>query len=323
MIDSPAGTPTMSRPPGAHWPSVRILVDFLLDIAEIARNGGSILDVLIVTVVVEANLADMASDPELQARYAGLASPPPDALRRPVRVSAVAAAIGLPHETVRRRLIRLAELGECAIGPRGVVISTARLASPDYARIAVERYARTRRLYEDLLEAGALTEMAPEDRRDVPADAPVRLCNRLLSDYYLRTLKLLMPRVGDPLAALILLGVTRANLEGQSPEARAATEVLPDAARKPARRLAIAAQMGLPAETVRRRLIDLERRGYCRTAPGGVVLEGKALLRPEALTLFQENQVNLVRFFLQLSQGGVLARWDAERAHEGSRRAPA
>lgn len=319
MIESPAGEPARSRLLGVHWPSVRSLVDFLLDIADIARNGGSILDVLIVAVVVEANLADMASDPELQARYASLSSPPPDAVRRPVKVSSVAAAVGLPYETVRRRLIRLTELGDCAIGPTGVVVPAARLSSPDFARIAVERYARTRALYEDLLELGALADMAIHDEVAAPAEAPVRLCNRLLSEYYLRTLNLLMRRVGDPLAALILLGVARANLEGQSREARASTEILPDSARRPARRRAIADQMGLPAETVRRRLIDLERRGYCRTAPGGVVLEAKALLQPEALALFQENQANLLRFLSRLGQGGVLAAWDAERAQAAAR----
>lgn len=69
MTDSPVQEPATSRTRGVHWPSVRILVEFLLDIAEAARNGGSILDVLIIIVVVEANLAELAADPELQRRY--------------------------------------------------------------------------------------------------------------------------------------------------------------------------------------------------------------------------------------------------------------
>jgi hypothetical protein len=293
-------------------------VDFLLDIAEAARNGGSILDVLILTVVVEANLAPLASDPELQRRYTDLASPPPDALRRPVNVSAVAASMELPYETVRRRLVRLAELGECEIGRKGVVVPTARLSSPDYARIAIARYERTRRLHGDLLEAGALQD--PASRRDLRGEAqeggdpPVRLCNRLLSEYYLRTLNLLVRAAGDPVAALILLGVARANMAGQPPEARPGEEVPPDSAGKPARRLAVATQLGLPAETVRRRLIDLERRGYCRTVHGGVVVDASAVLRLEALAVFQENQANLERFFARLGESGVLAVWNAERA---------
>jgi DNA-binding Lrp family transcriptional regulator len=318
MIDSTAPEP--ARPParGVHWPSVRLLVDFLLDIAEISRDGGSILDVLIITQVVEANLADMASDPALQGRYTDLASPPPDALRRPVKVSALAAAVGLPYETVRRRLVRLAELGACAIGPKGVTVPTARLTSPDYARMASARYERTRRLYDELLPAGALSDPAPAQGpgRDEAGEPPVRLCNRLLSEYFHRTLGLLMRRVGDPVDALILLGVARANMAGQPQEARAAVELLPDNARKPARRLAIAAQLGLPAETVRRRLIELERRGYCRTVHGGVLLEAAALLRRQALTLFEEHQANLERFFARLGETGVLAVWNAQRARE-------
>lgn len=319
MTDSPVQEPATSRTRGVHWPSVRILVEFLLDIAEAARNGGSILDVLIIIVVVEANLAELAADPELQRRYTDLASPPPDALRRPVNVSAIAASVGLPYETVRRRLVRLARLGACEIGRNGVVVPTARLSSPEYVRIAIAQYERTRRFYDELLEVGALPD-PPGGRGEVggeaqdSGEAPVRLCNRLLSEYYLRTLNLLMRRVGDPVDALVLLGVARANMTDLSTEARASVEIPPDIARKAARRRAVAAQLGLPAETVRRRLIELERRGFCRTVQGGVIVELAPLRRREALTLLEENRTNLERFISRLGQEGVLAIWSAERA---------
>lgn len=292
------------------WPSIRLSVDFMLDIADIARDGGPVLDILILTLVVEANLVEVNRDPALQRAYASLDSPPPDELRRPISVSSVAASLSLPYETVRRRLAALAKRGICEIGPKGVLVRTAQLNSPDYVRIAVGRYERTRRFYYDLKAVGALPP--PEDRQRLSGDAPVRLVNRLLSEYYLRAIDLFMRRLGDPVSAVIILGLARANMAALTPEGRAAPGLLPETARKPVRRSALATQLGLPAETVRRRLIELEERGYCRTTHGGVMISIDFMTRPDSLLLLQENQANLTRFLAQLQRNGLVELWDGD-----------
>lgn len=302
------------------WPTARLLVDFLLDVADIGRDGGPVLDALILTLVVDANLVDVNRDHALQRNYAGLDSPPPDELRRPISVSSVAASLSLPYETVRRRLTSLAKRGECEIGPKGVVVPTARLTSPDYVRLGLARYERTRRLYLDLKALGALPPLAGDPGR-APVDAPVRLVNRLLSEYYLRVIELFMRRLGDPVLAIIVMGLARANMADLSPEARAAPVVQPEAARTPVRRSALAAQVGLPAETVRRRLIELEERGYCRVTRGGILIAMDFVTRPDSLRLLQENQANLTRFLARLRRAGVLDLWDAEQARDDAARA--
>lgn len=306
-----------ARGPQVHWPIVRLLVDFLLDAADIARKGGSVLDTLILTVVIEANVASLSQDPALQRKYGALGSPPPDDLRRPVSMSGVAASLGLPFETVRRHLNRLAAAGECVIGPKGVVVPTARLASPDYVQLGVAQYERTRALYRDIKALGILDSVAPPGAADadppLASDAPpVRICTRLLSEYYLRVIELLMRRVGDPVSGLIVVGLARANMSGFTPEQRAAGHILPEAVRKPVRRTALAEQLGLPAETVRRRLIDLEQRGYCHTTAGGVSFAPEAMLNPDAMLMFEENQRNFLRFVNRLRRCGLLDLWDAE-----------
>jgi hypothetical protein len=184
----------------------------------------------------------------------------------------------------------------------------------------VARYERTRRLYHDLRAVGGLASLAAEPRRSYanPAlalgDAPVRLCNRLLSEYYLRLIEMMMRRLGDPVTALVLLGLARANMAGLSEEARAAHAILPESARRPVRRSALAAQLGLPAETVRRRLMELEQRGYCGPMRGGIMISMDFATRPDSLRLLQENQGNLVRFLARLRRYGLLDLWDAERA---------
>jgi DNA-binding Lrp family transcriptional regulator len=306
--------------PRSLWPAARLLVDFVMDVAEIARGGGSILDVLIVTVIVDANVAGFAFDGDLQRTYATLAAPPPDALRRPVTISTVAAAAGLPYETVRRRVGRLARAGECVVGPEGVIVPTARLVSPAYVLAAEGRYRCTRELYEALVGAGILRRDDPESpraRQRVAAsgsEAPVRLCNRLLSEYYLRMMKLMIRQVGDPVNGLILLGVARANMAGQAPDASAAAAFLPGGSRRPASRSLVACQLGIPHETVRRRLIELEARGYCRAVRRGVVVDVRAVRHPDAIELFRRNQRHLLRLFARLRRSGVLDYWDTQSA---------
>lgn len=318
MLESPGATPAGARPQQPLLPHLGLLVSFLLEIAEIARGAGSILDVLLVTVVVQANLAELSRDPELQQRYAGVAAPPPDALRRPVNISTVAAAVGLPYETARRRLNRLAELGQCEIGPAGVVVPAARVAAEDQERLDRTRYEATRRFYGRLRDAGALEDLgaaspggSPAASPFTPSDPPVRLCNRLLSEYYLRVVSLLTRRAGDPVGAVIVLGLARANLggAGASPPTVRATS---GAVGAPVRRSALAAQVGLPPETVRRRLIELEARGFCRSVPGGVVIDADNVLRTEGASLLEENTTLLREFLARLRDSAILALWDLE-----------
>jgi hypothetical protein len=322
MVDSPAIRLAAAPIATSIWPAGRLLVDFALDIADIARDGGPVLDTLILTVVVEANLDAVNRDPALQRLYGGLNAPPPDDLRRPVSVNSVAASLGLPYETVRRHLVRMASLGQCKFVPGGVLVPVAQLTSPRFVKIAVARYERTRRLYHDLKAMGALPSLSAEPRRSYanPAlgfdGAPVRLVNRLLSEYYLRLIELMMRRLGDPISALVVLGLARANMAALSDEARAAPGLLPETARQPVRRSALAAQLGLPAETVRRRLMELEQKGYYRPTRGGLMISIDLVVRPDSLRSLQENQANLIRFLSRLRRYGLLELWDAERTAE-------
>jgi len=324
MIEAPRGEHPTPPPLAAHWLMARQSVNFVMDIADIARQGGEVLDPLLLTAVVEANVAPVNQDPVLQHKYAALDTPPPDEVRRPVSMNAIAASLGQPFETVRRRLNALAAKGECVITPKGVLVPAARLAQDDYKRQSIERYERLKTLYFDLKENGGLVDMAPDTGPALPGAAwpdmeaalegppPVRLANRLLSEYYLRALELLGRRVGDPLTGLVLMGLGRANIESLTPEQLAAGFLLPDHLRKPVRRSQLARRMGLANETVRRRLLDLERRGYCQVTRQGVLFTVTSLMRPEAQALFHENNVNLMRMMSRLSRYGVLAYWDRE-----------
>lgn len=318
MVELLRGEHPQPPPLAAHWLLARLSVEFAVDVADIARDGRSVLDLLLIIAVIEANVAPINQDPELQRKFGALDAPPPDELRRPVSINAVAASLGQPFETVRRRLNALAAEGECVIGPKGVVVPTARLTSERYVRILTLRYERVRRLYLELKAADALTDMHADAGSGLPepvgrfAEPPVRLVNRLLSEYYLRALELLGRRVGDPLTALVLLGLGNLNLRNLTPEQRLANHPHPDSLRAPVRGSVLARSLGLPPETVRRRLLDLQARGYCRSGPGGVVFSIQAAAAPHAQRLFHDNNVNLMRMLGRLARYGVLEYWDAE-----------
>ena len=85
-------------------------------------------------------------------RYAGIDQPPPDEVRRPVSVSAIARSLGVPYETLRRHVWRLIEAGVCVRVEGGLIAPTTALETPAATRamLANVRYVRN---FVDILRA--------------------------------------------------------------------------------------------------------------------------------------------------------------------------
>jgi Mn-dependent DtxR family transcriptional regulator len=295
------------------WRIGRASLGFILDMIAIGRGDGSLVDPLILATVIDANLAVIAKDPELQLRYSALDAPPPDEVRRPVSISAVAGSIRLPYETVRRRIAKLAEQGACKITPRGVVVPTATLNTPAYAEQAIARYERLKRFYFELKGLGALSAMAwPNDPPAIEAP-PVRAVNRLMSEYFLRVVDSIMRNIADPLTGLILMEMARANTEHLTREERDVEAPVDDEVRRPIRTHTLATRLGLPSETVRRHVARLEKLGFVRKAGAGRLAALEKLGQgPTGANALAENLMNVHRLFTRLANHGVLAYWDAE-----------
>jgi hypothetical protein len=104
----------------------RALIAFALRALEVTtRFYGDVTGGLLFVAIVGANIRHITADPELARRYAGADTPPPDAERRPVSLRALAAAVELPFETVRRRVGALIAAGLAERRGRGVVVPTA------------------------------------------------------------------------------------------------------------------------------------------------------------------------------------------------------
>lgn len=195
---------------------------FLLD--EMANGVGGLepLDALLVLAINQANIAPLTRDHDARARYGALDAPAPDDVRRPVSINAVAASLGLPFETVRRRIRRLAAEQVCALSPEGVVAPASFLASPAYLQSVLLGHERLRRFYIGLRGAG-LAEGLPPPAFETDS-VPVRAAARLLADYVLRASEGLMREAGNVISVLILVSLLAAALadEGRMGQAPAA-----------------------------------------------------------------------------------------------------
>lgn len=279
----------------------RLSFAFLLDEVANGMAGLEPLDALLVLAINQANIAPLTRDPDARARYGQLDAPAPDDERRPVSINAIAASLGLPFETVRRRIRRLAAASVCSVTSEGVVVPASFLASPPYLRSVMSGHLRLRAFYFDLQAAGLVDDLPPSAYA-LEDDIPIRAAARLLADYVLRASEGLMREAGNVISTLIL------------------TSLLAAALAQPARSLAvktIAAQLKLPAETVRRHTLQMAEDGLCERTSAGVGIPHDLLARPGLALLFADNAKQVQRLLAGLAERGVILSWETPATHQG------
>lgn len=299
--------------------AARLANGFMLDLARLGGFGRDIVDGLLMAAISQANVAQVTRSPELQRAYARLDQPPPDSLRRPVSVSAIANSLRIPFETARRRIGALADLGVIKMTSKGVVIPTGPLNSPFYKAAAEANYSLVRNLYLRLRAIGYFEDLRrPADLGFDPQNPPVRLVVRLSTDYLLRLAEPISLYVGDVVTGLILLDVIQANTEhlsdrdGGDAEAWGAEAFVPDEQRRPVRPAALAERLGIPHETIRRHLQRLMADERCERTRHGYRVPGRVLAREPFVRHMLDNQSHLHRLFVQLADFGVLSEWERE-----------
>lgn len=104
--------------------AARLANAFALDLVKLGGFGRDVIDGLLMCAISQANVAQITRSPDLQRTYATLDQPPPDELRRPVSVSAIANSLRIPFETARRRIAGLSDLSIVRTTPKGVIIPT-------------------------------------------------------------------------------------------------------------------------------------------------------------------------------------------------------
>ena len=145
-----------------------------------------------------------------------------------------------------------------------------------------------------------------------PGADKFRLSVRLASEYFLRSMQLLVDYVeGDLVTALVFLAIVSANVahlnaEGpDGPHHADADDAPPDAARKPVSVLALAGSLDLPYETTRRHVAKLLKSGQCERVAGGLIVPARVLLGERHTEVMRTNLTNLRRLFRALTKAGV------------------
>ena len=91
----------------------------------------------------------------LNRQYAD--TPPPDALRRPISVSSIAASLNLPRETVRRHVRKMLDAGSIVSKDGGVIVPKGTVASADGQEAMKQLYAAARRFVLSLRRPGSVS----------------------------------------------------------------------------------------------------------------------------------------------------------------------
>ncbi|MDB5472261.1 MAG: hypothetical protein JWR84_3821 [Caulobacter sp.] len=116
---------------------------------------GGILPLTIWGGAMRANVRDLMADPEMAWRYAGQDEPPPNHLRKPVSVRALATELRLPFETTRRHVAIMIERGWMAAVPgQGVITPVEAVGSDGLGRVNTQLPGLYGRMIGDLTRVG-------------------------------------------------------------------------------------------------------------------------------------------------------------------------
>ena len=134
----------------------RATVEFVLRSMQLisSLSGGDPILALVLRTIISANVSHVDRDPKLRGRFASIDDTPPDELRRPISVLAVAQSLSLPYETTRRYANKLVKSGQCVRVKGGLIAPAARHQEPEDHQAIMANMANLRRLYEALKTGG-------------------------------------------------------------------------------------------------------------------------------------------------------------------------
>lgn len=256
----------------------------------------SSIDTLLALAISQANLAPLARDLAFQKAYAGLSASPPDEFRRPVPVRSIATSLGLPRETVRRRVAQMTKSGLLVQTEAGVFMPKSMTETPTYLSTARATWQAIGELYGSLRRLGALGAPA-HDRRD--GEVPHRYMMRLWGDHFLRLIEAILPLLGEPFDLVLLFAILResqaGSLEGGYASATSLSRFL-----------------GLPFETVRRSAMRLAENELCERVGRSYLISPERLDTPLWRQLAERHRSILMRFFSIMDERELLGWWEAD-----------
>jgi len=252
---------------------------------------------LVFLAICDANIGYVDQFIETSRRYADLETPAPDAIRRPIRPHKLALSLGLPRETVRRKVSALLAEGWLSESDLGAFANAQALDSDAMRWAMMVNTALVIDLFTGLAHVGVDCQPPPPAASAGPP-LPHRAIARISAAYCLRSLDELRGLFdGELLTSLVFCSIVDANSayldEMPGPPHADLDDHVPDAVRRPISALALAARLDLPRETVRRHVRKLEAQDCCDTVKGGLIVPQRALRRETVVSATVRNASNL------------------------------
>jgi hypothetical protein len=113
-------------------------------------HNGEVITAIVCQAIIAANTAHLADQREA-ARGGAV---PPDSVRKPVSILAIAGSLGLPFETTRRHVGKLIDAGVCQRVTGGVIVPAAALDNAANYAVAETNLANVQRFIRALRRAG-------------------------------------------------------------------------------------------------------------------------------------------------------------------------
>lgn len=288
-------------------PLARLSTEFVLrrvNRVRVGVFGGDLILALVFAAVTQANVGHIDEDDALSLRWSGVDAPPPDNLRRPVSGYTVALTLGLPRETIRRKINTLVEMGLLRAVETGYMAPAEAHGDQVMVRETLRDSAAARAHFTAMDRAGAVT---PQDAATAATRPHLpRMISRASNAYCLAVLEELRRLFdGEMMVGLIFCAIANANARRANAEA---DEPLgPERPAGPITALALAETVGLPRETARRHIKKLEQIGFCEGGRRGLVIPEPVLSRPAVQATFERTEVSTRRFLRQLALAGVMS----------------
>jgi len=142
--------------------ALRLSANYLLRNVEVMSDAaeGDLMGGLIFNAIVQANVRPISNDMKLSKTYGQMDAIPPDELRCPVSVNALAESLKIPYETTRRHVNKLIKDGWCVkVGTRGVIVPASVISSPALIKAGLQQYSHLMHFLGQLKDIGFLDQL--------------------------------------------------------------------------------------------------------------------------------------------------------------------
>jgi DNA-binding IscR family transcriptional regulator len=295
---------------------VRLSGDQLLMTARLVSEAvdADMVTASIFLAISRANTLEIGRESQRTFVYTALEDIPPDDLRRPVSVYAVAREINIPYETARRHVAKLIEAGLCVKTGEGLLIPSEIYRRPALLKAAVENWRQVLGFLRDLAAVGV--EAQPQPTPPPPGLDVRRQVLRLTVNMFLEAVEVLMARIGlDLVHTLLCITIVQMNVRhiAENPDVAAAysglLDIPPDEERRPVSVYAVAREMGLPYETARRHVRQMTEAGLlARDSGGGVWMLASVHNQADWIAGAEASWSQVQRLVEAFAQLGVTAR---------------